>query len=84
MSLNKSKDNYWMSLNKSKDNYWKQQVRIKSIFKYDQLFIALRRVRSRGQLKVLIHDNDREKSNETTYIVFKKVFHYNLQEGIYA
>ncbi|XP_058725616.1 uncharacterized protein LOC131596898 [Vicia villosa] len=47
----------------------------KDVFSHGQLYVAMSRVKSKGGLKILIHDKDNTPLSETTNVVFKEVFH---------
>ncbi|KAL9299118.1 putative DNA helicase [Arabidopsis thaliana] len=46
----------------------------KPVFSHGQSYVAMSRVKSKGGLKVLITDSKGKQKNETTNVVFKKIF----------
>lgn len=51
----------------------------KSVFTHGKLYVALLRVTTRKELKILCYDEDGEMTNETTNVVYKEVFS-NLED----
>jgi ATP-dependent DNA helicase PIF1 len=45
------------------------------VFPHGQLYVAISRVTSRDELKILITDDDGEDANKTSNVVYKEVFH---------
>ncbi|XP_045822366.1 uncharacterized protein LOC123915273 [Trifolium pratense] len=66
-----------MTINKSHDESLKHVgVYLRqSIFSHGQLYVAVSRVTSRKDFKILIIDEKGEDTNKTGNVVYKKVFH---------